>query len=199
MQTAKKQSKCTPQAIRSHQITRVASGSRCKKDKHRYNMANIITVVRILFAIALLFCRPYSTAFYLLYITAGISDMMDGAVARKTKTCSEFGARLDTAADFIFVAICLIKLLPTIDIPVWLYIWTAVIALIKVSNIVSGYVMRKRFVAVHSVMNKVTGILLFILPLTLRAFDIKYTGAVVCTVAAIAAVQEGHYVRTGIM
>ena len=125
--------------------------------------------------------------------------MMDGAVARKTKTCSEFGARFDTVADFVFVVVCLIKLLPTLDIPVWLYIWTAVIVLIKVSNIVSGYVMRKRFVAVHSVMNKVTGILLFILPLTLRAFDIKYTGAVVCTVAAIAAVQEGHYVRTGIM
>ena len=162
-------------------------------------MANIITVVRILFAIALLFCRPYSTAFYLLYITAGISDMMDGAVARKTKTCSEFGARFDTVADFVFVVVCLIKLLPTLDIPVWLYIWTAVIVLIKVSNIVSGYVMRKRFVAVHSVMNKVTGILLFILPLTLRALDIKYTGAVVCTVAAFAAVQEGHYVRTGRM
>ena len=162
-------------------------------------MANIITVVRILFAIALLFCRPYSTAFYLLYITAGISDMMDGAVARKTKTCSEFGARLDTVADFIFVVVCLIKLLPTLDIPVWLSIWIAVIALVKVSNIVSGYVMRKGFVAVHSVMNKATGILLFILPLTLRGIEIKCTGAVVCTVAAIAAVQEGQYVRTGRM
>ena len=162
-------------------------------------MANIITGGRILCAIALLLCRPYSTAFYVLYITAGISDMMDGAVARKTKTCSEFGVRLDTVADFIFVVVCLIKLLPTLDIPVWLSVWIAVIALVKVSNIVTEYVMRKRFVAVHSVMNKVTGILLFILPLTLRALDIKYTGAVVCTVAAFAAVQEGHYIRTGRM
>ena len=162
-------------------------------------MANIITVVRILCAIALLFCRPYTGAFYAFYIPAGVSDMMDGAVARKTNTASEFGARLDTVADFIFVIVCLIKLLPALDIPVWLSVWIAVIALVKVSNIVTGYVMRKRFVAVHSVMNKVTGILLFILPLTLRAFDIKYTGAVVCTVAAIAAVQEGHYVRTGRM
>ena len=162
-------------------------------------MANIITGGRILCAIALLLCRPYSTAFYVLYITAGISDMMDGAGARKTKTCSEFGVRLDTVADFIFVVVCLIKLLPTLDIPVWLSVWIAVIALVKVSNIVTEYVMRKRFVAVHSVMNKVTGILLFILPLTLRALDIKYTGAVVCTVAAFAAVQEGHYIRTGRM
>ena len=57
--------------------------------------------------------------------------------------------------------------------------------------------MRKEFVAVHSVMNKVTGILLFLLPLTLQALDFKYTGTAVCTVASFAAVQEGHYIRTG--
>ena len=160
-------------------------------------MANIITGGRILCAIALLLCRPYSTAFYVLYITAGISDMMDGAVARKTKTCSEFGVRLDTVADFIFVVVCLIKLLPTLDIPVWLSVWIAVIALVKVSNIVTEYVMRKRFVAVHSVMNKVTGILLFILPLTLRRIDLKTSGSLVCAIATFAAVQEGHFIRTG--
>lgn len=125
--------------------------------------------------------------------------MMDGAVARKTKTCSEFGARLDTVADFTFVVVCLIKLLSTLVIPVWLSIWIAVIALVKVSNIVTGYVMRKRFVAVHSVMNKVTGILLFILPLTLRALNLNYSGVVVCAAATLAAMQEGHYIRTGRM
>ena len=125
--------------------------------------------------------------------------MVDGAVARKTNTSSEFGARLDTTADFIFVVVCLIKLLPILDIPVWLSIWTAVIALVKVSNIVSGYVLRKGFVAVHSVMNKITGFLLFILPLTLRVLSLNYSGTVVCAVATLAAVQEGYYIRTGRM
>ena len=160
-------------------------------------MANIITVIRILCSVALLFCQFPSPAFYVLYVTAGITDMIDGAVARKTNTVSEFGAKLDTAADFVFVAVCLIKLIPSLDIPNWLYVWIAVIALVKGINIVSGYVMRKEFVAVHSVMNKVTGILLFLLPLTLQALDLKYTGAAVCTVASFAAVQEGHYIRTG--
>ena len=162
-------------------------------------MANIITGSRILCATALLFCRPYSSSFYVLYISAGVSDMVDGAVARKTNTSSEFGARLDTTADFIFVVVCLIKLLPILNIPVWLSIWTAVIALVKVSNIVSGYVLRKGFVAVHSVMNKITGFLLFILPLTLRVLSLNYSGTVVCAVASLAAVQEGHYIRTGRM
>ena len=160
-------------------------------------MANIITDVRILCSLALLFCQFPSPAFYFLYVTAGITDMIDGAVARKTNTVSEFGAKLDTAADFVFVAVCLIKLIPSLDIPKWLYVWIAVIALVKGINIVSGYVMRKEFVAVHSVMNKVTGILLFLLPLTLRTLDLKYTGAAVCTMASFAALQEGHYIRTG--
>lgn len=160
-------------------------------------MANIITVIRIICSIVLLFCRFPSPAFYNLYVTAGITDMIDGAVARKTNTVSELGAKLDTAADCVFVVVCMKKLIPILDIPKWLYVWIAVIALVKVINIVSGYVMRKEFVAAHTVMNKVTGILLFILPLTLQALELKYTGAAVCTVAAFAAVQEGYYIRTG--
>lgn len=54
--------------------------------------------------------------------------MIDGTVARKTNTVSEFGSRLDTVADFIFMVVCLIKLLPILDVPVWLWIWTGVIA-----------------------------------------------------------------------
>ena len=158
-------------------------------------MANIITSIRILCSIAILFCPVFSAAFYSLYISAGVSDMIDGWVARKTNTASEFGAKLDTMADIAFVIVCLFKLLPVMDIPVWLYVWIGVIAFIKVINIVSGYVVRKQFVSVHSVMNKVTGILLFVFPLTLSIVDLKYSAIVVCAVATFAAIQEGHCIR----
>ena len=159
-------------------------------------MANIITIIRILCSIAILFCPVFSVAFYSLYITAGLSDMIDGWIARKTNTVSDFGSKLDTVADVIFVVVCLIKLLPVMEIPVWLYVWIGVIALIKVINIVSGYVVQKQFVAVHSVMNKVTGVLLFVLPLTISFVDLKYSATAVCIVATFAAVQEGHFIRT---
>ena len=161
-------------------------------------MANIITFVRILCSIAILFCPVFSVAFYSLYITAGLTDMIDGWVARKTNTVSEFGAKLDTVADFVFVVVCLVKLLPIMDFPSWLYIWIGVIALIKIINIVSGYVIQKQFVTIHSLMNKVTGLLLFILPLTLSFINLRYSAVVVCLVATYAAVQEGHFIRTKI-
>ena len=160
-------------------------------------MANAITGLRILVSAALLLCPVFSPIFYAMYLIAGLSDMADGIVARKTNSVSEFGSRFDSIADFVFVAVCLIKILPVMDIPIWLYVWTAVIALIKIINIISGYVMQKRYVAVHTTMNKVTGMLLFMLPPTLSIVPLIYTGIPICSVATFAAVQEGHLIRTG--
>lgn len=160
-------------------------------------MANTITFFRITASIVLLFCPVFSPAFYVFYIAAGLSDMLDGFVARKTDSVSKLGARLDTMADFVFVVVCLIKLLPVLHIPAWLYAWIGIIALIKVVNIVSGFAVQKRFVAVHSVMNKATGALLFLLPLTISTVPVKTSVIVVCAAATFAAIQEGHCIRTG--
>ena len=160
-------------------------------------MANTITFFRIAVSIVLLFCPVFSPAFYVFYIAAGLSDMLDGFVARKINTASRFGARLDTIADFVLVVVCLIKLLPILSIPAWLYIWIGIIALIKVVNIVSGFAVQKRFVAVHSAMNKATGALLFLLPLTISTVPVKTSVIVVCAAATFAAIQEGYCIRTG--
>ena len=160
-------------------------------------MANFITASRILFSIALWFFPAFSQAFYVLYIAGGISDMIDGAVARKTGTVSKLGSRLDTIADIVFTAVCLIKLLPILNTPIWLYIWIAVIAFIKAANIAAGYIRQKEFISVHSAMNKVTGGMLFVFPLTLTWIDLRYSAAVVCVVATTAAVYEGYLIYTG--
>lgn len=160
-------------------------------------MANLITIFRIVCSIVLLFFPVFSPVFYALYITAGVSDMLDGVVARKSGTVSVFGSKLDTAADFVLVVVCLIKLIPAIHMPTWLIIWIIVIAVIKAINLISGYAMRKEIVVLHTVLNKATGILLFILPLTLTLIDLKYSGTFVSAVATFAAIQEGHLIRTG--
>jgi len=158
------------------------------------NLPNAITAVRILCSAAILFCNALSPMFFALYVTAGVSDIADGWVARRTNTASEFGSKFDTAADAVFVIVCLIKLIPALDIPVWLIVWTGAIACIKIFNIVSVYAERRQFVAVHSAMNKVAGALLFALPLTLSAIDIKYSAPIVCTIATFAAIDE--FVKT---
>lgn len=159
--------------------------------------ANLITGTRILCSFALLFCPAFSPLFIALYVIAGLTDMIDGTVARMTNTASEFGAKLDTAADFALVAACLIKLIPVLELPVWLSVWIGAIALIKMVNIASGYVVWKKLMTAHTAMNRFTGVLLFILPLTLPIIDLRISGSTVCAVATFAAIQEGHYIRTG--
>ena len=158
-------------------------------------MANLITSIRILCSVALLFCAVLSPWFYALYITAGISDMVDGWVARKTNTASNFGSKLDTIADILLVAVCLVKLMPVLHLPVWIYVWVGLIACIKVFNIVYNHVVRKQFLADHSILNKVTGALLCLLPLTLSFINVKYSAAAVCAVATVAGIQEGVRVK----
>ena len=160
-------------------------------------MANLITCSRIILSLIMLLFPACSPPFYCCYLLAGFSDMIDGAVARRCETASDFGARLDTIADVVFVTASAYKLLPVLSIPVGIWIWTGVIAMIKVINIISGYVINKQFMSVHTTANRLTGLLLFIFPLSTAVIDIRYSTIVVCMAATFAAIQEGHFIRTG--
>lgn len=138
----------------------------------------------------------FSKGFYVCYLLAGFSDMIDGTIARKLGTNSKMGEKLDTIADFIFVVVSLYKLLPVIKINKMTWIWIILIALIKLINIISGYVIEKQFVTVHSLANKISGFVLFIFPLTISFIDITYSSTVVCLLSIFSAIQEGHIIRT---
>ena len=160
-------------------------------------IANIITSCRILGSIGLLFCPVFSDGFYVLYLFCGLTDMVDGTIARKTGAASSFGARLDTVADFLFVIASFVKLVPVIRIPVWIWIWAAVIAMGKLVTLVWGFTQMKQMPSLHTIANKATGLCLFLLPLTMSFVDLRYTAPVVCAIATIAAIQEGYYIATG--
>ena len=161
------------------------------------HIANILTGGRILGGILLLFFPAFSVGFYITYLFCGVSDMVDGTIARKTNSASEFGSKLDTIADLIFVAVAMIKLLPAIHLPCWLWVWGGVIAVIKIVNILWGYLSKKQFISLHTIMNKITGLLLFLFPLTISFVDLTYTATVVCAIATFSAVQEGVLVKFG--
>ena len=159
------------------------------------HIANIITGSRIVLSLPLLFIPLSSAWFYVFYLLCGLSDMIDGTVARRTNSVSEFGARLDTISDFVFMFVALIKFMPHLHIPVWLWIWIGVIAMMKLGNAVWGFVRSKKLVSPHTVLNKVTGLLLFLLPVTLSFVDLTYTLPIVCTIATVAAIHEWYYME----
>jgi len=154
---------------------------------------NIISALRILGAIGLLFINPVSVAFWVIYGLCGISDMLDGYLARKLQAQTKTGAVLDSVADLCLVICCAIRLIPVMQIPTWLWIWAGIIAAIKLINQVSALVVFKHFCFPHTMANKLTGLLLFLtLP---TVFWSIVPIALVAGVATFAAVQEGHLIR----
>ena len=121
--------------------------------------------------------------------------MVDGTIARSTHSATDLGSKLDSVADLIFVVVAFIKLLPAITLPYWIWVWIAIIAIIKVANITFVWITEKRLVVEHTLMNKITGFLLFLLPLTLTFIELKYSAAIVCAVATISAIQESKYIK----
>ena len=157
------------------------------------HIANIITGSRIVLSLPLLFVPLSSAWFYVFYLLCGLSDMVDGTVARKTKCASEFGVRLDTVSDFVFMTVALIKFVPYLHIPTWLWIWIGVISMMKLGNAVWGFIRTKKLISPHTVLNKATGLLLFLLPMTISFIELTYTLPFVCAVATAATIHERYY------
>ena len=159
------------------------------------HIANVITGSRIALSLPLLFIPLSSAWFYILYLFCGFTDMIDGVIARKTGAVSKFGARLDTASDFVFMFVCWVKILPLMHIPIWLWVWIIIVALIKIFNITLVFIRDKKLLSVHSVLNKITGFALFLLPLTLTFINNIYSVTAVCVLATVAVIQEVCFVK----
>lgn len=161
-------------------------------------LPNIISTLRIIGAISLLSIDIGSVTFWMAYFACGLSDMLDGYLARKLSCESKIGALLDSMADIVFVTCCCWRLIPALSYPKWLWIWGGLVVAIKVINQISALVMYKNCIFPHTIANKVTGGLLFIgVPLTvfLESF---IPMIIIAVVATFAAVQEGHSIRTGL-
>ena len=157
------------------------------------HLPNIITALRIVGSIGLLFCNVAEWQFWTLYVFCGISDMIDGWLARRLHAESKTGSILDSIADLVFVVSCAIQLLPILSIPSWLWIWAGIIVIIKIVNQILSLIIIKRFYFPHTIANKLTGFLLFITVLTIDWCIIPI--AIVAMIATFAAIQEGHSIR----
>ncbi|WP_262495721.1 CDP-alcohol phosphatidyltransferase family protein [Paenibacillus sp. B2(2019)] len=151
---------------------------------------NGITFGRIILAMLLLVLKPLSLAFLVIYILCGVTDLIDGPIARMTNTTSSLGAKLDSAADTILIAVSLFTLYPLLGLTLEIMIWIFMIAVIRLTSI--GVALRrfKTYASIHTYGNKLTGLLLFITPLWLLHIDHTIWNVFVCIIATISAVEE---------
>lgn len=152
--------------------------------------ANYLTIGRMLGSFLLLLLKPFSSVFYLVYILCGVSDMLDGPIARSTGSPSRFGATLDSVADYIFIAAAMVVFLPLFPWRRWMLFWIAAIALTRFLSLIFGYVKYHAFASLHTYANKLTGGVLFLLPLAFPFWGFVVPVSVGCAVASFSAAEE---------
>ena len=155
----------------------------------RCTPANLLTLCRIPLALGLLFTAPLSPLFFLFYTLAGITDMLDGPIARRSHTASRAGARLDSIADLVFLVAALSCLLPVLSLPGWTIRALVAIAVLRCTAWLVGFLKYRRFTALHTLANKLTGAALFCAPYLLPWVD---TDALCTALSLLAAVSAGE-------
>ena len=160
------------------------------------HIPNILSVSRIVLGLPLLLVEVMTMPFWVLYVIAGMTDMLDGFLARRWGVEGKFGARLDSLADFVFVLAVGYKLFPWLKLSDELWMMIGLIALVKIINAISSYVVKHKIEFLHTKANKLTGFLLFIGMMTIGQSYFVPVAWVIACIALFAAIQEGHYIRS---
>lgn len=152
--------------------------------------ANYISITRIFLALTLILIKPLSIEFIIIYLACGISDTIDGYVARKTGSVSEIGGKIDSIADLILFGVLIIILYPIITLPPAIIVWSVIIAIIRLVTIIIVLIKYKTFGVLHTYGNKITGIALFTFPLILFFDKLYVLIYIICVIACVASVEE---------
>ncbi|MCX8074751.1 MAG: CDP-alcohol phosphatidyltransferase family protein [Clostridia bacterium] len=153
-------------------------------------LANSITMSRIILSIILLFLKPFSIIFLIIYTICGLTDIADGYIARKTKTESKFGAKLDTIADLIFFIVMAIIIYPIILGEITYIVYIGIILIIKCSSIILIFKKYKTFAILHTYGNKIIGLILFLFPYFINKLNHDLIIYTICTVALVFSIEE---------
>lgn len=154
------------------------------------NIANYITLSRIIFSFTLVLFEPLSFWFSMLYVLIGLTDVIDGYIARKTNTTSELGARLDSIADLVMIVIVLYVFFPILKLMTFIYAWIVMIIMIRVLSMLIVYIKFKTFAILHTFGNKATGLLLFVTPVLLIYIEVNIMASILCVVGTLSAIEE---------
>jgi phosphatidylglycerophosphate synthase len=154
------------------------------------NIPNLITMTRVLGTLVLLTMEPFSRQFLIVYFLCGISDVLDGMIARKMNTVSKNGQMLDSVADAFMFIVLLSIFVFSFKLPLWGIYWIAAIAIVRLISIGVGFIRYKQLAFLHTYANKLTGIILFSFPFLYIGLGFYASVILACLIASISAIEE---------
>ena len=156
------------------------------------NIPNFITMLRIVGTICLFFIEPFTATFFIVYSIAGITDVLDGFVARRLNASTEFGAKLDSASDLIFYAVMILRIFPELlkIIPVGIWIAVCAIIAIRLASYITAVIKYHCFASLHTYLNKLTGFAVFVTPYFYLTSYMTVFCIVLCVIAFASSTEE---------
>ncbi|MBO4410601.1 MAG: CDP-alcohol phosphatidyltransferase family protein [Lachnospiraceae bacterium] len=153
--------------------------------------ANIITSIRILLAPFLMFFDEISVGFLVLFSLCGVTDLIDGPIARATGTTSQIGSVLDTIGDFLVFLSVFKVLFFSHAVPLeQIIIFASAMTLHLAAAVYAKFKFRK-FYFVHNMLSKVLGCLIFVVPFVFYFTErLAAHISVIIVVAAVAGVES---------
>ena len=143
------------------------------------NLPNYITLFRVVlipFFINLMIYGYYREAL-VVFVVAGVTDALDGLIARLTKSQTELGAFLDPMADKLLILSAFVTLVLLEKMPVWLSIIVVSRDVILVLGSVILYVTGHTLKVSPSIVGKATTVLqLMVVTLTLVLINYNAQG-----------------------
>ena len=153
------------------------------------HIANIVSLSRVAGAIALFFFSSITKPFLAIYIFCGITDLIDGPIARKTNSTSPLGATLDTVGD-VATYLALTKVLAMRKlVPGWILIWIISAGVVFGIDAVISKIRLKKFYLPHTWLGKIFGGSVFVLPIAMQFMEGYIWMSVICTIASIHAIE----------
>lgn len=153
-------------------------------------LPNALSLLRLPLAGAMLLVAPFSPAFFALYLLCGLTDALDGALARRLGLQSALGALLDSVADAMFFAVALARTLPALNPPGWVWGLIALIVLVRAAALILARVRFGRMAFLHTWLNKAAGLAVYAALPLFGLLPHAPLYALVCGTALAAAAEE---------
>ena len=137
------------------------------------NIPNLITLGRVLsvpFVFWLLLSGRYQTAFFI-FVVAGLSDAVDGWLAKRYSWQTELGAYLDPLADKLLIVSIYIALGVRAELPLWLVIMVVSRDILIVVAVLLSWLMDQPVVIKPLAVSKANTVAQIVLAATVLADD----------------------------
>lgn len=161
-------------------------------ERIKKNIPNCVTLLRIIGSLALLGLDTSDRVFWYIYIFCGFTDVLDGFLARLLNVTSEVGSKLDSISDISFYLVMLFKFFNDFrnNIPSWAWYWLVIIIILRFISYSVSFIKTKELQHSHSIFNKMTGMLAFVLPFVYNSRIVNYYCVFALLIGALGMIED---------